>query len=92
MAGIGQLEEELKRSYEEAEERVSDPAVFNDHRQAEEAGGRLKELERPYRRIADHRIKLTLHRLDQILNGDLGELTDALSAEEQRRALEAATA
>ncbi|MGC9975045.1 MAG: peptide chain release factor 1 [Gaiellaceae bacterium] len=43
-------------------------------------------------RVTDHRIKLTLHRLDQILDGDLGELTDALSAEEQRRALEAATA
>jgi peptide chain release factor 1 len=43
-------------------------------------------------RVTDHRIKLTLHRLDQILDGDLGEFTDALSAEEQRRALEAATA
>ncbi|HEY5478846.1 MAG TPA: peptide chain release factor 1 [Gaiellaceae bacterium] len=43
-------------------------------------------------RVTDHRIKLTLHRLEQILDGDLNELTDALSAEEQRRALEAATA
>ena len=43
-------------------------------------------------RVTDHRIKLTLHRLEQILDGDVGELTDALSAEEQRRALEAATA
>jgi peptide chain release factor 1 len=43
-------------------------------------------------RVTDHRIKLTLYRLDQILDGDLGEITDALSAEERRRALEAATA
>jgi peptide chain release factor 1 len=43
-------------------------------------------------RITDHRIKLTVYRLEQVLNGDLGELTDALSAEERRRALEAATA
>ncbi|MGD0273980.1 MAG: peptide chain release factor 1 [Gaiellaceae bacterium] len=43
-------------------------------------------------RVTDHRIKLTLYRLDQILDGDLGEFTDALSAEERRRALEAATA
>jgi peptide chain release factor 1 len=43
-------------------------------------------------RVTDHRVKLTLHRLDEILDGDLGEFTDALSAEEQRRALEAATA
>jgi peptide chain release factor 1 len=55
--------------------------------------GQLEEdLERPYKRATDHRIKRTLHRLDQILDGDLGEFTDALSAEEQRRALEAATA
>ncbi|MGD0167041.1 MAG: peptide chain release factor 1 [Gaiellaceae bacterium] len=43
-------------------------------------------------RVTDHRIKLTLYRLDQILDGDLGEFTDALAAEERRRALEAATA
>ena len=43
-------------------------------------------------RVTDHRLKLTLHRLEQILDGDLSELTDALSAEEQRRALETATA
>jgi peptide chain release factor 1 len=43
-------------------------------------------------RVTDHRIKLTLHRLEQILDGDLAEITDALSAEEQRQALEAATA
>ena len=43
-------------------------------------------------RVTDHRIKLTLYRLDQILDGDLSEFTDALSAEERRRALEAATA
>ena len=35
-------------------------------------------------------IKLTVHRLDQILDGDLEEFTDALQAEERRRALEAA--
>jgi peptide chain release factor 1 len=43
-------------------------------------------------RVTDHRIKLTIYRLDQVLDGDLGELTDALAAEEQRQALEAATA
>jgi peptide chain release factor 1 len=49
VAGIEQLIEELERSYEEAQERMSDPAVYNDHRQAAEAGRRLKELEGPYR-------------------------------------------
>jgi peptide chain release factor 1 len=49
MAGIEQLVEELERSYAEAQERMSDPAVYNDHRQAADAGRRLKELEGPHR-------------------------------------------
>jgi len=39
-------------------------------------------------RVTDHRIKLTQHRLDQILEGDLDEFTDALVSEDRRRALE----
>ena len=50
MAGnIDPLIEELERSYQEAQQRMSDPAVYNDHRQAAEAGRRLKELEGPHR-------------------------------------------
>jgi peptide chain release factor 1 len=44
----------------------------------------------PENRLTDHRVKHTVHRLDQILDGDLDEFTDALQAEERRRALEAA--
>ena len=33
-------------------------------------------------------MKLTVHRLDQILDGDLAEFTEALQAEQRRRALE----
>ena len=47
MAGIDQLVEDLERSYRETEERMSDPAVYNDHREAAEVGRRLKELETP---------------------------------------------
>jgi peptide chain release factor 1 len=32
----------------------------------------------PQGRVTDHRIGLTLHRLGDVLNGDLGELTEAL--------------
>ena len=49
MAGIEQLVDELERSYAEAQERMSDPAVYNDHKQAADAGRRLKELEGPHR-------------------------------------------
>jgi peptide chain release factor 1 len=46
---IEQLVDELERSYQEAQERMSDPAVYNDHREAAAAGRRLKELEAPHR-------------------------------------------
>jgi peptide chain release factor 1 len=38
-------------------------------------------------RVSDHRIGLTLHRLDSIINGDLGEILDALSAHFQAERL-----
>ena len=37
----------------------------------------------PQGRVTDHRIKLTLHRLDAILNGDLDEIIDSLIAAAQ---------
>jgi peptide chain release factor 1 len=40
------------------------------------------------RRVKDHRINLLVHNLDQILLGELGELTDALQDDEKRRRLE----
>jgi peptide chain release factor 1 len=49
MTSLEKLIEELERSYSEAQERMSDPAVYNDHREAEEVGRRLKKLEGPYR-------------------------------------------
>ncbi len=37
----------------------------------------------PQGRVTDHRIKLTLHRLGEILNGDLNEVIDSLTAADQ---------
>ncbi|NCB92591.1 MAG: peptide chain release factor 1 [Clostridia bacterium] len=37
----------------------------------------------PQGRVTDHRIKLTLHRLDSIMNGDLEEVIDSLIAADQ---------
>ena len=37
----------------------------------------------PQGRVTDHRIKLTLHRLENILNGDLDEIVDSLIAADQ---------
>src|SRR6059036_886052 len=44
-----QLLDELERNYRETQERLSDPTVYNDHREAAQVGRRLKELEAPYR-------------------------------------------
>ena len=44
------------------------------------------------RRVTDHRIKLTVHNLDQVLEGDLDELTAGLQGDEKRRRLEAQAA
>jgi peptide chain release factor 1 len=56
------------------------------------SGGRSEKV-RTYNykenRVTDHRIGLTLKRLDQVLEGDLGELVDALAADEQATRLAA---
>ncbi len=49
MAAIDQLIADLERSYEEVRSRMSDPSVYNDHKEAAEVGRRLKELEAAYK-------------------------------------------
>jgi peptide chain release factor 1 len=44
------------------------------------------------RRVTDHRTKLTVHNLEQVLEGELDELTASLQSEEKRRGLEAQAA
>jgi peptide chain release factor 1 len=46
----------------------------------------------PERRVTDHRIKLTVHNLDELLSGELAEMTDALQDAEKRQRLEDAAA
>jgi peptide chain release factor 1 len=48
-ADFDNLVANLERSYEELQARMSDPAVYNDHREAADVGRRLKELEQPYK-------------------------------------------
>src|SRR5919198_278349 len=85
MADMSELVAELERSYQESQERMSDPAVYNDHREAAEVGRRLKELEAPYKLAQEWRSvsdDLEAARSD----GDLRELVPEL--EERRAALE----
>jgi len=55
-----------------------------------ERAEKIRTYNFPDGRVTDHRVKHTAHRLDQILDGDLEEFTEALQAEERRQALEAA--
>ena len=43
-------------------------------------------------RVTDHRIKLTLHKLDQVMGGDLDELVSALVNAERAALLEGGNA
>ncbi len=52
-----------------------------------ERAEKIRTYNYPENRITDHRIKLTVHQLDRILQGELDEFTEALGAEERRRAL-----
>jgi len=82
------------RLYERAlaEQRAEQAA---DRRSQVGTGDRAEKI-RTYnygeRRVTDHRIKLTVHNLDQVLEGDLDDLTAALQADEKRRRLSAQAA
>jgi peptide chain release factor 1 len=68
-------------------------AAIASDRKAQVGTGRRSEKIRTYNypqgRITDHRIKLTSHDLDAVMNGSLGEFTSALAGEEKRQLLEA---
>ncbi len=50
---------------------------------------RIRTYNFPQGRVTDHRINLTLYKIDQIMDGDLNELTSALMAEHQTEQLAA---
>jgi peptide chain release factor 1 len=50
---------------------------------------RIRTYNVPQGRVTDHRIGLTLHKIDRILAGELDELIDALTAEDQAALLAA---
>ncbi|UWQ44226.1 peptide chain release factor 1 [Leisingera aquaemixtae] len=48
---------------------------------------RIRTYNFPQGRMTDHRINLTLYKLDQVMGGDLDEIIDALTADNQARLL-----
>jgi peptide chain release factor 1 len=79
MAAIDSLVDDLERSYNETKERLSDPAVYNDHREAADVGRRLKELEAPHKLAKEWReVRADLTAAEQ--DGELRELVPEYEA------------
>jgi len=78
------------RLYEQERERQQ--AELAATRRSQIGGGERAEKIRTYNfpenRLTDHRIKLTVHQLDTILQGNLDDFTEALTDEDRRRRLE----
>jgi peptide chain release factor 1 len=64
----------------------------SEQRRSQVGGGGRSEKIRTYNfkenRVTDHRVKLTLHKLDRVLDGELDELVDALLADERDRLID----
>jgi peptide chain release factor 1 len=78
--------------HERAKQQAAQSATRNAQIGTGERAEKIRTYNFPENRLTDHRIKLTVHQLDRILQGELDEFTDALTAEERRRALETASA
>jgi peptide chain release factor 1 len=75
---------ELERERQQAEQAEARRSQIGSGSRAE----KIRTYNFPENRLTDHRVHLTVHRLDKILEGELDEFTEALAAEDRRRALE----
>lgn len=74
-------EQELRRK--EEEEGISRRNKIGTGDRAE----KIRTYNYPQNRVTDHRIGFTTNNLDRVMNGDLEEIIDALTMEDQRRKL-----
>jgi len=82
----------VSRLYEE-EQRRQNAALAAERRSQVGTGDRSERIRTynfPQGRVTDHRIGLTLYKIEQIMNGDLDELIDALVMADQAEKLKAA--
>jgi peptide chain release factor 1 len=73
------------------ERRKQEEEITRQRRSQVGSGERAEKIRTynfPQDRVTDHRIGLTLHNLPRILNGELGELIDALATSDQAKQLE----
>jgi len=77
------------RLYEAEQEKIS--AQYTAERRSQVGSGMRNERIRTYNfpqgRVTDHRINLTLYKIDQVMDGALDEIIDALAADHQAELL-----
>ena len=76
----------------ERERQAHDAAISADRRSQVGTGDRSERIRTynfPQGRVTDHRVGLTLHRIDAILDGDLDEIMDTLITTDQMEKLKA---
>lgn len=84
----------VSRLYE-AEQRKQNDALAAERKSQVGTGDRSERIRTynfPQGRVTDHRIGLTLYKIEQILNGDLDEIVDALIMADQAEKLKATEA
>jgi peptide chain release factor 1 len=79
---------ELEREKQRAELDATRRSQIGSGERAE----KIRTYNYPENRVTDHRIHLTQHKLDRVLEGELEEFTEALAADDRRRALEVSPA
>ena len=77
--------EKQKQEAEVAQERKSQVGTGD-------RSERIRTYNYPQGRLTDHRIGLTIYRLEQVLNGDIDEVIDALVTADQAEKLKSAEA
>ncbi|MGE3274712.1 MAG: peptide chain release factor 1 [Vicinamibacterales bacterium] len=85
----------LRSRLYEIEMRKQQEAIAKERRGQVGTGERSEKIRTynfPQTRITDHRINFTTHQLHSVLDGDLGELIDALSTHDNAERLREATA
>ena len=80
------LAKELERQQQEVSEARRSQIGSGDRSE------RVRTYNFPQNRVTDHRIGVTTHNLQEVLDGDIDQFIDALAEQEQARRLEMATA
>ncbi|PWF95358.1 Peptide chain release factor 1 [Spiroplasma poulsonii] len=76
--------------YEEQQRKINEErgTLRKDAVRTGDRSEKIRTYNYPQNRVTDHRINLTLQKLDQIMEGNLDEIITALINEEQRLKME----